>query len=523
MQLNGSVVNGAGLNGPARITFLLAFCALAGGVTVSAQPSVTRYCAGQVNGSVVIQADALQRHASKSALACTANVLAVEPYQTFASASLFITSGATSASAVAIRQPQSLVFGTGLATASARTKQVASTALLSTAEVVALGFSTKNGNSSLYSSSAVVSNPKVIRKAAASFSGMAGAVVNGEFVQSAKASAGGNASITAFGGYAKPSATALLSGANVFAYAKATRLANAGVGGTAQITAKAKNHAYGSANINGTVVMGAWVVQMQGNSFGTLCYADTEAEATYVHRVHTSLVGGVTIDASPYVARYVEAAVTGRGQLRVESTLNNLLDGYADPGALSVLSLNANGVVVAPLISHFDGSSDIHASATYVHKANVTTQTDAQITALALYIHQASAVIAPYSVIDATAHWKWSGDAAVLGSVFDIDVFPNQRHQAKALLASVGTLYAIPTYIFRAGTATTSTAEMVVSSDVVRYCTSDVVGNVVIVASPATVGSPTTRDPLKRTMYRKKTNRTMLRPYVNRVMKAKVK
>lgn len=522
MQLNGSVVNGAGLNGPARITFLLAFCALAGGVTVSAQPSITRYCTGQVNGAVAIQTAALQSHASKSFLSCTANVLAVEPYQTFASASLFITSGATSASAVAIRQPQSLVFGTGLAAANAHTKQVVSTALLSTAEVVALGFSTKNGNSSFYGSSTVVSNPKVIRKAAASFSGMAVAAANGAFVQSAKSSGGGNASITAFGGYAKPSATAVMSGATVFAYAKATRLAKAGAVNTAQITASAKYHAYGSSFINGTSVVGAWVVQMQGSSLGTLCYANTEAEATYVHMAHASLAGGAVTDASPYIARYVEAQVTGQGHLRAESTLNNHLDGYADPGALSLLSLNANGVVVAPLISHFDGSSDIYASATYVHKAKVTAQANAQTTAVALYTHQASAAVTPYSMVDATAHWEWSGIAEVLGNVFDIGVFPSQRHQAKVVLHSTGMVYALPTYVFRADTAATATADMVVDGVVIRYVTSDVLGTVVIVSSPATVGNPTTRDPLERTMYRKKSHRTMLRPYINRVMKAKV-
>ena len=155
-------------------------------------------------------------------------------------------------------------------------------------------------------------------------------------------------------------------------------------------------------------------------------------------------------------------------------------------------------------------------------RSKVTAQTNVQITAVALYTHQASAVIAPYSMVDATAHWRWSGVAAVLGNVFDIDVLPNQRHKANALFVATGVLYTLPTRILRAGTAAAATANIVVDSDVVRYGTSDVEGTVVIISSPVMIGSPTTRDPLKRTMYRKKSHRTMLRPYINRVMKAKV-
>lgn len=178
--------------------------------------------------------------------------------------------------------------------------------------------------------------------------------------------------------------------------------------------------------------------------------------------------------------------------------------------------------MVAPLISHFDGSSDIYASATYVHKAKVTAQTNAQTTAVALYTHQASAAVTPYSMVDATAHLEWSGIAEVLGNVFDIGVFPSQRHQAKAVMHSTGMVYAVPIYMVHADSAATASADMVVDGVVIRYVTSDVLGTVVIVSSPAMVGNPTTRDPLERTMYRKKSHRTMLRPYVNRVMKAKV-
>ena len=353
-------------------------------------------------------------------------------------------------------------------------------------------------------------------------SSSAAVLANGAFVQSGRAIGGGTASVLASAGYGKPSATVVLSGAQVFAYAKATRQAKAAAVGSAQATAKGKYLAYGTATITGNAVMGAWVVQMQGSSYGTAGSANVVANATYEHVPGALLAGNAAVVANPYAIRKATALVAGSGSLRVESKVNNQLDGYALPGALSTLTLNAQGVVVAPVISHFDGSSDIQASPTYVHRAKAISGTAAEITATALYNHQAVVELVTASHVAAEAHWKWAGEAEVVGTGFGVEAFPAHLHRVSLLVQGTNDLAAQATYIQQARAMVDADSSVaVVEPLITRYAAAAVMGGVLINSSPATVGSPATRDPEERTMHRPFTNRTMQRPFVDRVMKAK--
>ena len=521
MLLNSSALNAAGFNSSARITFLLAFCALAGTSSVSAEPKVTRYCASQVAGSGQVAASALQHFKAQAAVTCTATVLAVEPYQTFATAAVMVSSGATAAQAVITRFGDSLLYAEARLVPNASTKQVAYSSFIGTCAMVPVTTVTRPGFASLVTSASALGNPYVIRRGLTAFAGTGDITADGSFVQSAKAVGGGSSTLTANAGYTKPSATVVVSGAQVFAYAKATRLAKVAVVGSAQTTAKAKYHANGVANITGSASIGAWVVQMQGAAQTSAGTGHVVADATYVHEASSQLGGGAVVESLSFSTCYAVATVVGGGLLRAESTVNNKLDGYADPGAMSQISLNAQGVVVAPVISHLDGSSSIQANATYVHRAKASGGATAQVVANALYSHEAAATLGNTADVAADAHWQWEGIADVLGSGFALEALPHQKHQAKVLLDSTGDLTAIATRVHRASAEHAGEADVVADSLMTRYGFAEILGEVSIVSSPAMVGSPSTRDPAERTMYRMKSERVMRRPFVDRVMKAK--
>ena len=521
MQLNGSAVNGAGLNSSARITFLLAFCALAGSANVSAEPVITRYCASQVAGTAAVSTTALQRHTAKAVATCTASVLAIEPYQTFATAAVFISSGSSYAQAVVTRYLQANVSGQAQVAPSAKTKQAAAASLVGLAEVVAVSKVTRPGFSAVVAAGNVAASPYVRRRGSGAVSGTAAVIAHAAFVQSAKSAAGGTAAITAFAGYGNPSATVVTAGAQVFAYARVNRQVKAEIVSSAKATAKGWMHAYGVSNISGSAQVGAWVVQLQGTSTDTVGTAEVFADATYVHESRSVLGGSVDIEADSYVIRHANAFVAGGAGLRGESTLNNLLDGYANPGALSTIFLNVQGVVVAPLISHFDGSSNVVATATYIHRAKAVSNAHAQVTATGDYTHQAIASIDVSVDVASEAHWLWAGSADVVGTGFDLEGQPVLLHKAKSVINSSGLVDAVATHTQRATAVAGCNSDVVIEASIYRMGFADLLGEVLIVSSPATVGSAATRDPIERTMYRRETNRTLYRPFVDRVMKAK--
>ena len=521
MQFNGSAVNGAGLNSSARITFLLAFCALAGSANVSAEPVITRYCASQVAGTAAVSTTALQRHTAKAVATCTASVLAIEPYQTFATSAVSISAGSSYAQAVVTRYLQATVSSWAQVAPSAKTKQVAAASLVGLAEVVAVSKGIRPGFSAVVAAANVAASPYVRRHGSGAVSGTASVIAQSAFVQLAKSAAGGTASITAFAGYGNPSATVVTAGAQVFAYARANRQAKAAIVSSAKATAKGWMHTYGASNISGSAQVGAWVVQLQGTSTDTVGTAEVFADATYVHESRSVLGGSVDIDAAPYVIRHDNAVVVGGAGLRSESTLNNLLDGYANPGTLSTIFLNAQGVVVAPLISHFDGSSNVDASATYIHRAKADSNSHAQVTATGVYTHQAIASIDASVDVASEAHWLWAGSADVLGTGFELEGQPVLSHKAKSDINSSGLVVAVATRTQRAAAFVGGKSDVVIEASIYRMGFADLLGEVLIVSSPATVGGSTARDPVERTMYRRETNRTLYRPFVDRVMKAR--
>lgn len=520
MQLNGSALNGAAINASARSTFILAFCAAVASASVSAQADVARYATAVAAGGCAIAASPWQQHATAGALTCTADVLAAPPYQTFATAAIAVASGHGSANGLVTRYCLAGISASGESSAAGSVTHSATAGMSASGSATATGFAILPAVANVTGSAGMQSNPPVTRRGLAAVQGVCMAMANGVHAARGSAACKGTATITAHAGYGMPSATALLSSAQVYAYAKATRMATATAAGSANVTAKGKLHAYGAANISCGAQAGAWVIQTQGAADATGPSAEVIADATYQHMAHGAGGAFAEVVADTFAIRYVDAAMGGSATLRVETQVNNELEGFALPDALSTVTLNALGVVVAPLISHFDGSAEISASGTYQHMAHAAGGAFAEAEAIAIYEHGALADISCESSVAADAHFEWYGSAAISGSAFDVEAYPALRQLAEAKASAHADAVAAGVLITRGTVAAESSAVATADALIDRrgFAAVDVSANLFALAS--TVGNPSARDPAERSMSRPFTDRTMRRPFVDRTMKA---
>ena len=500
MALNTGSLNGAALNASARSTFILAVFAVLGTADVVASPSVTRYCEASLGG--------------------TANVIPVVPYQTHASAVINTASGDITALAVTTRFGLSVADGTSSVLASAQANQVATATLDGSGSLLVNDSVRRPGSAATTGSATVVPDAFCIRPASAAVSGAVQITTDAGFTQSAHASAFGSSAITVYAGYGMPSATAIAAKADISAYAKATRLANALSSGAAQVTATAQIQAYGNANIVGTCQAGAWVIKLQGSSYSTLGVANVVAAATYVFQVTSSLGGNGEMVANSVISQHVEATLGGTAVLRVETKVNNLLEGFSDPGALSEMTVNAQAVVVAPLIMHFDGSANILANATYVYRSYASVNAVATVTAVGVHEHQGVADVVTSGDVAATAHFLWAGEADVDGAGFTVEAYPALLIKARSDISADGEIVPIATRTQAAVATISGSADIADVTTVTRYGSALVECTVEVVSSPLAVGSAETRDPPERTMYRIATVRTMYRPFIDRTLRA---
>lgn len=521
MQLNGSALNGAALNASARSTFILAFCAAVASADVSAAGAITRYCGSTVAASCELSSSPNQHYAAVAAFSGSASIVAAPPYQTFASASIAVSTGESSAAGDVTRYCLADIAGNAEITPDAGQNHVSGGAIAGSAEVVApLTSVLRPADASPAGSVEVSATSFGIRHSPAAVSGTASVTAEGGHVVRGQAAAGGTAAITVNAGYGAPSATVVVSSAQVYAYAKATRMCFANPGGSATVTATGRLDAYGVANIECSAQAGAWVVQMQGAADAVSAAADIAADATYVHMSFSDAGGDAVVEADADVTRYAEATIDGDVALRVETQVNNELEGFALPDALSTVTLNALGVVVAPLVSHFDGSSEVVANGTYQHMAQASGGCSADVAADAIYAHMADAGISGVSTVAAEAHWEWHGSADVDVVAFSVEAYPALRQLALAAAEGSASLMLSPARITRATVVGSAGAEIEPAPLVTRYGLAGVSGAAGIVVVATTVGNPEARDPDERTMRRPFTDRTMRRPFVDRTMKA---
>lgn len=519
MLLNASTLNGVVLNGTARNAFLLALCAVVASADVAAQASITRYGAATVAASSDLASDPKQRFAAGSAITPSVAILAVLPYQTYASSAVLLTSGNQQATADITRYCGASLPGSTQVTSAAWLKQAANSAVTGSAAVTATDWVRALGAASIAAAATV--SPQATRRCFSGGAMGAAATVtaNGKFVQKGAAAGAGSALITAHAGFGIPSATVVVSSASISAYAKANRLARANPSGSAQATATAKVTAAGVANILGSAQASAWVVQVQGAAAAT-AQGTVSSTATYVYMGNSSMQGAVAIAADSVITRYVDALLDTSAQLRVEPKVNNLLDGYSNPGALSTLAFNATGVVVAPLISHFYGSAQVVPMATYIHQAKAQGGAQATIAAAGVYHHQAAASVSTASAVTSQAHFRWPAMAAVSIDVGELEAYPALRQRATATLVSNGVVQAQAHYRHTAQVAASTEVQIAANGLVTTYPVLTMGGQATVTAEAMMIGNPAARDPVERTMRRPYVNRVMRRPFVNRTMKA---
>lgn len=519
MLLNGSALNGAALNASARSTFILALCAAVASADVSAAGAITRYCGSTVAASCEIASSPNQHYAAVAAFSGSASIVAAPPYQTFASASVAVSTGEGSAAGDVTRYCLAGITGSASVAPAAWLNQKAAGDFAGSGSVTAINSVRRPGAAAAAGECSIAATSFGILHSPAAVSGSASLTANGVHALRANAAAGGSASIMVNAGYGIPSATIVISAAQVYAYAKATRMAFASPGGSSAMTAAGRLDAYGVANLSCSAQASAWVIQMQGTADASGA-ASLAPNATYVHMAAGGIGGAASVAAAGDITRYVQAAIGGSAALRVETKVNNLLEGFALPDALSTVTFNAYGVVVAPLISHFDGSAEISANGTYRHMAHAAGGASAAIIAAGTYEYMGAASVSSVATINAAGRFLWAGASAIHAQAFDVEAYPALRHLASAE-GSAGVAVSISaTRITRATVAGLAGAEIDSAPLITRYGLASVPGVASIAAIATTVGNPDARDPDERTMRRPFTDRTMRRPFVDRTMKA---
>lgn len=520
MLLNGSALNGAALNASARSTFILAFCAAVASADVAAAGAITRYCGSAVAASCEIATSPNQHYAAVAAFSGSASVIAAPPYQTFASASVAVSTGEGSAAGDVTRYCLAGIAGSASVAPAAWLNQKAAGDFAGSGSVAAINSVRRPGVAAVACECSIAATSFGIRRGLAGASCSASLAANGVHALRANAAAGGAATISVNAGYGIPSATIVLSAAQVYAYAKATRMAFATPRGSASVTATGRLDAYGVANLSCSAQASAWVIQMQGESNAAAGSASVVPDATYIHMSAGGIGGAASVAADGDITRYVQAAIGGSAALRVETQVNNLLEGFALPNALSTVTLNALGVVVAPLISHFDGSASIVASGTYRHMAHAAGGASASVIAAGTYEYMGAAAVSSAATINAAGRFLWGGTSAIHAQAFDVEAYPALRQLAGAEGSSGAEVTSAATRITRATVAGSASAEIDSAPLITRYGLASVPGVASIAAVATTVGNPDARDPDERTMRRPFTDRTMRRPFVDRTMKA---
>ena len=182
-----------------------------------------------------------------------------------------------------------------------------------------------------------------------------------------------------------------------------------------------------------------------------LCRAVVTASATAAQGVAQGLGGNATVTARAeywFLARAAATAAAGSiasgdsalsgaalaaasARVRVETQVNNELEGFADPAAVSNISMVAQGIVVAPFAVHFWGTAEVQPDATYVHRSKAVAPVAATVSPVAIRVLMGEAFVPASASATASGHWEWSGRADS-GASAQASGFALQRHKAFA-------------------------------------------------------------------------------------------
>lgn len=521
MILNGATLNSTSFNGAVRNTLLMAFVTIGAVSSLDAAPVVTRYCQSDLNAQVVITSDPTQIFSTYSCVIGGVAVLAVVPRQQFASSFVPIAFSDVTATSFITAYPQStcesfaIITGAGYRNCFGDTQLNGSGLISAASSVKRSAYSALLGNVDVFS---VATRRCFSGGAITSTSYMS---VLGGYSQSATTVIGGSATTTVYAGYGIPSATVVTASAILTARAVVKwSLTSTITLGTAVLSAEGLGGFAGNAVITGTAQMYGLPIQVQGAAELSTGIAYLDCTATYIYMSQSVLTTDSDISATAYHVLMPVVEMYGFNEIRVETIINNEHEAFSLPSADAQVSLNAQGVVIAPIISHFYGDVSIIPDATYIHHAISTTSIiSCSLVSSAFIIQMPECDLSTMANIVSTAHWLWPAFSSSISGV-DIESIANQQYASAIDIVVLGDILVVPTHIVKAKSNAITSAYIISEGTRIHHGNTQI--NCYVTLAVVNIGNPQARDPIERTMQRPFTNRIMERLFVNRVMEIQV-
>ena len=473
----------------------------------------------------LVQTSITQRHASLAVIRAVADMLAGIPKMKYASSSAVLSSGTASVDAYKIAQPISVdmdttcLFGAAPYIGADGKAAVATSALCSG---TAFGIMQPRPEVTATAQTQAVA----VRRCPSLSAVLAQATVaaDGGYSIAADATLSCKANISATGGYGIPSLGMLTCRAGMYVYGKQTHQCGASISCRCNTSAVSIVGFGAFAYPVGTASAIATAIAEQGKCDDLTARAEVLATAEYWHQARVATSGVSLLTADSYVICDGRADVLGKPVVRVETQVNNELEGYSDPTAVSVLGINVNGVAVAISIAHIHAFVDIECVGEYWHKAKANAGALCVAVADGILVQQSNADATSNANVTADAHWLWFGETTGISKAVT-DASANILHSIgnddidDSVCVAVVTCAA--TYGHNARSNALAVCDITDGIGGVVYIEKIGESNIDCMAecSAESIGNPDSRDQLERTMYRAYVERTMSRPFVDRAMK----
>lgn len=521
-MFNGTALNGATLNGSGGTRVQEAYAAVDALSNVSAAAWAKRK--GEtppLQGYAEISWDdnsVIQRHSTRATINAIASMVAAVPKIRHASAAVVVSMGETSVSPFAFRKGDADIVS--VASVNDGYVYVDREGL---ADIACLALATGTAFGKMYpnsqASGAAELNGVAVRRCPSSSAMTVTADLTGlgGYSIAAQSALSCRATINATAGLGIPSLSVLTCRAGMYVYARQTIKSGAAITGKANTSAVSIGGFCGESSALCRASVAATAIAEQGQCDDLTARAIVSADAEYWHCAQSSMTGVNLLTGQALVDHCGQAAMSGKAVARVETKVNNQLEGYGDPAAISVLGINANGVAVAMTIGHIYAYVDVSSVGTYQHMARSSVMANCSANSNGTLVQLGVAHISSSANLNADGHWEWYGVSEVIGTG-GLEGSGNLLHLVEdTSLGAYAGIIAYPTYQHGAKSDSIALCELMTGDVyIVRMCESSITAEANCIAE--SIGNPDARDPLERTMYRAYVDRMMVRPFTDRAM-----
>jgi len=230
---------------------------------------------------------------------------------------------------------------------------------------------------------------------------------------------------------------------------------------------------------------------LQAIPASTLAHADVttditlDASATKIQPGASAMAGTVAVEADPVVTRYVAASIDGTAALRVEATLNNLLDGFVDVALSASFSMPDTGIVFRQAAAYVELQDNLAITPTYIYASSgalIDCYADVEPDGITLAV--------PAAILVATADFTADGVRIVLPTVSmavtaDVAAPALQRHAADTTAVGSVVLTSTPVVTQWGMTTIDAGSSFAASGTAVRMAVADVQGGADVALAPS--------------------------------------